>query len=73
MSTKPDQAHTLFGLAVTRESEALLKTFQFTLASKHSARRDNFNLYDLRMSKSAWDKISERVADLSSICRVDWT
>ena len=59
---------TLFGFAVTKESEELLKTFQFTLASEHSARRDNCNLYDLRMSKSAWDKISARVANLSSIC-----
>ena len=64
---------TLFGLAVTKESEALLKTFQFKLASKHSDRRDNLNLYDLRMSKSEWDKISAKIADLSSMCQVDWT
>ena len=64
---------TLFGLAVTPESERLLKTFKFRLASGRSDRHDNHNLYELRMSKSAWEKIFARVLDLSSICNVDWT
>ena len=38
----------LFGLAVTPESEQLLKTFKFLLASERSVRRDRYNLYELR-------------------------
>ena len=51
---------TLFGLAVTPESEQLLQTFKFRLASERSARRDNRNLYDLRISKAVWERISAR-------------
>lgn len=62
----------LFGLAVTPESEQLLKNFKFRLASKSSVRRDRCNLYELRMSSSALDRISARIGNLSSICKVDW-
>ena len=64
---------TLFGLAVTPESEQLLKTFMFRLASERSARRDKCNLYELRMSRSALDRISARIGNLSSICKVSWS
>ena len=64
---------TLFGLPVTPESERLLQTFKFRLASERSARLDNRNLYDLQRSKSIWEKISAKVGNLSSICKVDWT
>ena len=63
----------LFGLAVTPESETLLKTCGFQLVSEGSGRLDKCNLYELQMSKSAWEKISAKVWDLSSICRADWT
>lgn len=64
---------TLFGLAVTQGSERLLKTFGFRMVSDGSDRLDKCSLYDVQMSKDTWEKITAKVGDLSSICRVDWT
>ena len=64
---------TLFGLAVTPESERLLKTLEFNLASERAGRLDRCNLYELKMTKPAWERVAKRVGDLSGMCTVDWS
>ena len=64
---------TFFGLAVTPESERLLKTLKFNLASERATRLDGGNLYELKMTKLAWERVAQRVGDLSGMCTVDWT
>ena len=64
---------TIFGLAVTPESERLLKTLEFELASEQAGRLDRRNLYQLKMTKPAWEKVAKRVGDLSGMCTVNWS
>ena len=64
---------TLFGLAVTPQSERLLKTLEFNLASKRADRLDGYNLYELKITKPAWERVIKKVGDLSGMCTVDWS
>ena len=63
----------LYALAVTRQSEAVMKTLGFRLVSLGRGRVDKNNLYELRMTRLEWGKILGRVGDLSSMCKVSWT
>ena len=63
---------TLYGLAANNVSENLLKTFEFKMRCAASTRRDECNLYDIKMNKQVWKDIMNRVWDLSGICRVEW-
>ena len=62
----------LFGLAVTEDSERLMKNLGFQLASPGDGRLDKCNLYEFRMNKTEWQRILAKVGDLSSMCTVDW-
>ena len=64
---------TIFGLAVTPESERLLETLDFNLVSKRADRLDGYNLYELKITKPAWEKVIKKVGDLSGMCTVDWS
>ena len=62
----------LFGLAVTTDSERLMKKLGFHLASPGDGRQDKCNLYEVTMNKTEWQKVLAKVGDLSSMCTVDW-
>lgn len=62
----------IYALAVTRESERLLKNLGFTLVSRASERRDGHNLYSLRLTSKVWHAIYARVGDYAVACKLPW-
>ena len=62
----------LFGLAVTEDSERMMRNLGFRLACARDARVDQCNLYEFKMDKAEWERVLAKVGDLSSMCTVDW-
>lgn len=60
---------TFYALAVSKQSESLLKKTNFTIASSASQRRDKLNLYSLEMTRDNMAKISQRIGDYSQVCQ----
>jgi hypothetical protein len=58
----------LFALAVTRESERLLKALGFELISGKSGRVDKCNLYVFTLTKDSWARIMHKTGDCSHMC-----
>jgi tRNA(His) 5'-end guanylyltransferase len=63
---------TLYGIAANDVSEKLFGTFGFKLQRSALTRRDNCNLYEVRMNKKVWESMMRRVWDLSAICETRW-
>ena len=65
-------SRTLYALAANKESEKLLKVFQFNLCREGATRRDKCNLYEVTMNKQKWEEMIKKVWNLSAICKVHW-
>lgn len=65
---------TVYALAVSRESQNLLKKCLFAVASPANNRKDKLNLYSFELTKENLDKIRMRLGDFSGVCecRFDW-
>jgi hypothetical protein len=63
----------LYALALTPQSERLLKSLNFVLATPAERRRDKHNFYCLKLTKSAWSDIEHRIGDLSSCCKISYS
>jgi hypothetical protein len=61
----------LFAVAVTSESEKLMKNLGFHIVSNAAQRRDKRNMYRLTLSKTTWDKLMLNVSDYSRMCKFD--
>jgi hypothetical protein len=58
----------LFAVAVTKESERLMKGLGFHLACESRVRKDECNLYTYGLTKETWDHMISRVGDWSKLC-----
>ena len=64
---------TVYALAVSKESENLLKGLGFTIASPASSREDRLNLYSLEITRANAERILSLVGDYSKMCRCRYT
>jgi hypothetical protein len=60
----------LFAVAVTVQSERLLKHLGFTLTMGKKNRVDKCNLYTYELTKSSWQTLLKMVGDYSSLCNL---
>jgi hypothetical protein len=67
------QEREMFAVAVTKESERLMKHFNFTMVGNGHQRKDRHDMYCLTLSKSAWDKMMMKVSDYSAMCKIMFT
>lgn len=63
---------TLYALALTKDSESLLKTLNFSLHSQASERVDKHNLYRIEYTQDQWNDVLRRIGDLSSMCAISY-
>jgi hypothetical protein len=63
----------LYAVAVTKESERLMKNLNFTLVSRAGSRRDKCNMYRCELTKPFWDELICKVGDWSALCTCDFT
>ncbi|MFX1478231.1 MAG: hypothetical protein ACFFCI_08865 [Promethearchaeota archaeon] len=61
---------TLFALAVTKESELLLKNLEFELVMGGKMRVDKCNLYRYQLTKGNWEILENRVGNWSGLCKL---
>jgi hypothetical protein len=61
----------LFAVAVTKESERLMKGLGFQLACEGANRKDECNLYSYVLSKESWDHMISQVGDWSKLCKFE--
>lgn len=59
---------TIYALAVSKESENLLKKCSFKIVSSNEIRKDKLNLYNLEITKDGLIKIGMRIGDYSQMC-----
>jgi len=62
----------LVALAVTKESENLLKGFGFQLIRSSGQRVDRHNLYSCELSAVVWEQMRIRTYDCSSMCKCEF-
>lgn len=60
-----------YAVALTRESETLLRNLGFSVSQEKSRRKDNCNLYKITLDKSCWDKLLARIGDMSSMADIN--
>ncbi len=63
-----EQERELFALAVTKESERLMKHIGFELACPANRRVDRYNLFKFRLTRKSWTATCSRIGDLSAMC-----
>ena len=66
------QKRTLYGLAANAESEKLIQALEFRLVCRGEQRVDECNLYELEVDRAMWDTVSQRIYDLSTVCKTPW-
>lgn len=59
----------LLALAVTRDSELLLKRIGFQSVGKAAQREDRHNLYSFNLTEESWNQTLSRVYDCSRMCK----
>jgi hypothetical protein len=62
----------LLALAVTKESESLLKRFGFKLISQAAQRVDRHNLYSYKLTEENWRQMRMRTYDCSRMCKCEF-
>ena len=62
---------TLFAIAVTKESDRLMRKLNFELVSEAKHRQDKCNMYKYQLTKASWDALLQRIGDFSRMftCR----
>lgn len=63
---------TLYALAVTKESERLMKNLGFWLVGEEKHRRDRCNIYSYELTAQSWQKMHASVGDWSGGCRCSY-
>jgi hypothetical protein len=63
----------LFAVAVTKESERLMKRLGFQMACEKNSRTDECNLYSYMLTKDSWDHMIGQVGDWSKLCEFKLT
>jgi hypothetical protein len=58
----------LYALAVTEESELLLKSLGFNMVCKGNAREDRHDLYSLKLGKQCCEELLARTGDYTKMC-----
>jgi hypothetical protein len=62
----------LFALAVTKDSESLMKRFDFQLVGLAAQREDKHNLYSYDLTEESRKKMLQRVYDCSRMCKCEF-
>jgi hypothetical protein len=60
----------LFAVAVTKDSERILKNFGFKIVSIAKNRRDKHDMYCLNLTKTTWNEMMHKVGDYSAMCEM---
>jgi len=63
---------TLCAVAVTKESETLMRNFGFTLVTEAKNRKDRSNLYSYELTATSWKAMLARVGDWSGSCSCEF-
>jgi hypothetical protein len=63
----------LFAVAVTKESERLMKGLGFKMACEGVNRTDECNLYSYVLTKDSWEHMISQVGDWSKLCEFELT
>jgi len=63
---------TLFAVALTQESENLLKSLNFKIHSHGINRVDKHDLYAIEYTKDRWENVYMRIGDLSTMCTITY-
>lgn len=63
---------TLYALAVTKNSERLLKRLGFKVCCNAKARKDGFNFYELEFTQQRWASMLENYEDYSLLCDIQF-
>jgi len=65
------RSRTFYAVALTKESEKLLKTLDFVICCSKESRKDNSNLYSIDLDKKTWEKLVARIGDYSKMVSFD--
>lgn len=60
----------LYAIAITKESEILMKNLKFELICPASNRKDGCNMYRYHLTKKSWEELRGLVGDCHSLCRL---
>ena len=63
---------TFYAVALTNESERLLRTMEFTLCGNKEGRKDKSNLYRIDLDKLKWEKLICRIGDFSKMTSIEY-
>ena len=66
------RSRTLYALAANPESERLIRALGFSLVCIGEQRDDRCSLYELKVDKSVWDRVSQTAFDFSGVCKTLW-
>ncbi len=61
-----------YAVALNRQSELLLQSLKFTIATPRDGRQDHHDFYSLTSNKQTWIDIENRIGDLSSCCKMTY-
>ena len=67
-----EQKRELFAVAVTKESERLMKSLGFQLICERGQRQDKRNMYSYILSKITYDKLMYKVGSYSPMCKCEF-
>jgi hypothetical protein len=60
----------LYAIAVTKESETLMRNLKFELAANGKNREDKCPLYRYELTRETWNNLLQEVGDCSGICTI---
>jgi len=69
---RPQDRRRFYAVALTPESERLLKGLEFSIASPAKSRKDKHNFYSLDVDIDRWKKLLHRVGDLRAGCKMNY-
>lgn len=62
-----DRPRTVYAIAVTKESERMMKKLKFQLVRDGKNCEDKCNMYKYTVSKESWEELSRRIGNLSTL------
>lgn len=62
----------IFAVAVTEESERLMKKLGFQVICESAQRKDKRNMYRIDLTKNTWNKLMNKVGDYSRMCTCEF-
>lgn len=61
------KTRTFYAVALTKQSEKLLKKMGFKISCNKKSRKDNRNLYSIDLDKKTWEELLTRIANYSKM------